>query len=242
MNSKLKLVPKEFFSINPNAYIPNAFDWRERSSILTEEVRDQGSCGSCYAHSTLQVIEAQLAIQYNKSVKLSVQEIIECAGDHGTNGCKSGSIEGVFSYINAQGISLDEDYPQTEVTKSCNKNPKRLNITIEKYKYYYNENEDHVKAALYSFGPLLGSYECSHETFFRYSNGLFYEPDCINSLKPDHASIIIGYGSENGVDFWTIKNSYGAAWGENGYIRIARNKKFHCKVGLFVAIPVVKMR
>lgn len=120
------------FKLNPKVQIPDAFDWRDRSLSLSKEVRDQGECGSCYAHACLQSLQTRLAFRYNKSVKLSVQEIIECSGDYGTYGCDGGSIIGVFSYIKARGISLEEDYPQTKEIRTCNENPKRLNISIEK--------------------------------------------------------------------------------------------------------------
>lgn len=243
-NSTLKFVPMELFELKPNAQIPDSFDWRDRSGILTEEVREQGSCLSCYAHVGMQVIEAQLALRYNKSVKLSAQEIIDCASSdkHALFHCEGGSVMGDFIYINEMGgVSLDEDYPQTKVAKSCNKNPKRLNITIEKMWVYYNKSEEDVKAALYSYGPLFVKLDGLHNTFIQYSSGIYYEPDCYKSVKNNHYAMIVGYGSENGVDFWTIKNSYNDNWGEKGYIRMARNKNHNCQVGFYVGIPDVKM-
>lgn len=228
--------------LNPGVKIPKAFDWRDRSAILTEELRDQGLCGSCYAHASMQLLETQLALRFNKTVKLSVQEILDCAGDYGTFNCHGGFIEGVFSYINAVGgISLEEDYPQTEEVKRCRANIKRLKMSIKAIWKISNRDEEDLKAALFLYGPLFVAFDHLHDSFFRYSSGIYNEPRCEESQELSHVALIIGYGREKEVDFWVIKNSYGSTWGEQGHMRIARNKNNHCKVGLYVGIPDVDL-
>ena len=58
---------------------------------------------------------------------------------------------------------------------------------------------------------------------------------CSSACSVDHAVLLIGYGTENGVDFWIIKNSWGAGWGENGYIKVRRGNN-DCKIGRAVHI------
>lgn len=238
--SKLKIVNEEDFELDKSIEIPDSFDWRDRDVVT--RVRDQGIlCGSCYAFASLHAIESQLAIQKGINVELSTQEILDCALEHGTNQCDGGYPEGVYSYINEKGgISLEKDYPYEGKFIGCRSHQNQVNVSIKSELKLFSENDEELEAFLYFHGPLYIAFDHLHDSFFRYSHGIYYEPNCSKSADYTHGALLIGYGSENGNDYWVVKNSFGVNWGEKGYIRIARNKNHHCLVGSYVVLPVLK--
>jgi cathepsin L len=79
--------------------------------------------------------------------------------------------------------------------------------------------------AIYSRGPVAISMDASHPSFSFYSGGVYNDPSCsYKSADLDHSMVAVGYGTdEYGQDFWIIKNSWSDAWGDNGYIKVARD-------------------
>ena len=75
------------------------------------------------------------------------------------------------------------------------------------------------------------------KTFF-YKSGIWSNPECQGEGSSNHAVLVVGYGSDNGNDYWLIKNSWGTGWGENGYLRLARNRNM-CGVAKYASYPVV---
>lgn len=237
--SKMKPVKFHNFETNQAIKIPDEFDWRDEK--IVSRVGDQGFCGSCYAFSALHSIESQLRIHKNLNVELSTQEILDCAVEHGTMNCQGGYSEGVWSYINYMGgISLEKDYPYTGVVGQCKRALNYFNVFIEGEYSFVDGNEEDLKAALFLHGPIAILFDHLHHSFFQYASGIYYEPDCIEINEFSHGALLIGYGSENGVDYWTVKNSFGRKWGEEGFFKIARNKDNHCLVGKYVMIPILK--
>lgn len=216
--------------------IPNSFDWRDLGAVT--RVKNQGLCGSCYAFAAIHAIESQLLITQNKSFEFSTQELLDCAESHGTKHCLGGVTDGVFSYINLKGgISLEKNYPYKGTQGLCKENEK-INLKIKGYFLLENENEETLKKALYLHGPIIVLFDCLYDLFIKYSNGIYFDDECSNS-QFTHAALIVGYGSEGELDYWTVKNSWGEKWGEKGYFRIARNKNYHCGIGKFGQIPIL---
>lgn len=85
-----------------------------------------------------------------------------------------------------------------------------------------------------SSGPVMIAVYAS-ENFINYASGIYDDPLC--DQEPNHAVLVIGYGTENDIDFWLIKNSWGTSWGEKGYMRMVRNKNM-CNI-MFDAIYAV---
>ncbi|CAG9798782.1 unnamed protein product [Chironomus riparius] len=228
-----------FTDNNFNKTTPDNFDWRDKG--INFPVKNQGRCGSCYAFVGLEALESAFYIKTGKSFVFSRQEIVDCATSHGTKGCDGGILDGVYSYIDKTGgLSLQNNYPYIENQSQCEKNVKRVNFRIKEMIEFEREDEELLKKALYNAGPIIGVIDSLNDSFYRYSSGIYYEEGCNDETRmPTHAILLIGYGTENGLDFWTFKNSYGNKWGESGYMRIARNRNNHCKIASFNLIPII---
>jgi C1A family cysteine protease len=214
--------------------VPDSFDWRDMN--ISSSVKDQGMCGSCYAFAVLEEIESQIMIKTNKSYELSRQELMDCAKNgFGSLGCGGGLLYGVHYYIKArEGISEAKDYPYEANESECRREKvAKVTIKLKDIRWFETNDEDILKQALYTFGPVAAIIDNLHDSFFRYSHGIYYEPECEESELYSHAIVIVGFGSDSGEDYWTIKNSYGERWGEKGYMRIARNRDNHCKIASF---------
>uniref|UniRef100_H3A685 Uncharacterized protein n=2 Tax=Latimeria chalumnae TaxID=7897 RepID=H3A685_LATCH len=190
-------------------------DWREEGSVTC--VKDQHKCHSCWIFAAVGVIESCYFIKYKKLYSLSEQQVLDCSG----GGCKKGGHRIVaWDYINkARGLMKEEDYPYIAKVRKCYFNLKkslRVNITYSKL-----PNERSMAEEVFRHGPITASIFVP-KTFSRYNGkGIFDEKRCEG--KGRHAIIIVGFGTENGVDYWIIKNSWGQRWGDKGYARIKRN-------------------
>ncbi|XP_059084138.1 cathepsin L-like, partial [Tigriopus californicus] len=84
-------------------------------------------------------------------------------------------------------------------------------------------DEEKLKEAVATIGPVSVAIDASHESFQFYSHGVYDEPECDPSAL-DHGVLVVGYGSDNGSDYWLVKNSWSTKWGDAGFIKMARNK------------------
>ena len=120
-------------------------------------------------------------------------------------------------------------------------------------------DENALKAAVATVGPISIAIDASHSSFqhaghgkaFSFQcylvisfaklnllSGIYYEPYC-DSIKVDHAVLVVGYGTENGQDYWLVKNSWSEHWGDQGYIKMARNRGNNCGIASYGVYPLV---
>lgn len=235
----LQITPKVIMDYDntDESSIPLSFDWRDRGAVT--KVKNQMICGSCYAFSALGSIEGQHFIQNGKLIELSEQDIIDCAGDYGGFGCEGGIPSSVFDYVTNKGISLTSDYPYEGKKGDCRTSKNKVEINLKGFGILKaNNNEKNLMRAVAEIGPLDVGFDAEHESFMRYAGGIYFEKNCSNDLN--HGMLLVGYGSENGIDFWILKNSYDVTWGEAGFIRVARNLGNDCGVKLYMLFPVIK--
>lgn len=211
-------------------------DWRENNAVT--DVKDQGQCGSCWAFSTTGSLEGVYAIK-NKNIKsFSEQQLVDCSLTYGNMGCNGGIMQNAYTYIHDKGITTEEAYPYTGVKESCRK---YIPVTYISSCINVIPNELQLTYAVMK-NPVSVSIEADSRSFQFYKSGVYDNADCGTNL--DHGVLVVGYGNENGKDYWLVKNSWGINWGEAGYIKILRDSvkestKGMCGIAMDTSYPEI---
>jgi C1A family cysteine protease len=199
---------------------PASIDWRTKGAVTS--VKDQGQCGSCWTFSSTGAVEGAWAIAKGQLIDFSEEQLVECAGiKYGSMGCNGGSMEGAFNYIIANGQCTASSYPYTSGTgqsgscKSCSAVAHLSSCSDVK-----PNDQLSLKAAV-ARQPVSVAIEADTRYFQSYSSGVLTSSSCGTNL--DHGVLAVGYGTENGIDYWLVKNSWSTSWGDNGYVKIARS-------------------
>ncbi len=197
---------------------PLAVDWRRQGAVTP--VKNQLQCGSCWAFSTTGSVEGINAIKTGELVALSEQELIDCDTSR-DNGCHGGLMDFAFKFIIANGgLDTEADYMYKAEDRKCkvDKEAKHV-VSIDGYEDVPTNDEEALKKAV-AGQPVSVAIEADQRAFQLYAGGVF-DGTCGTAL--DHGVLAVGYGSQAGQDFWVIKNSWGGAWGDRGFIKLARN-------------------
>jgi hypothetical protein len=202
-----------------------AVDWRTKGAVTP--VKDQGVCGSCWAFSATASVEGAYAIATGALHSLSVQQVMDCSRDcaHHACGCEGGLPSAAFKYVLVNGgLDTADDYNYTQISVPCDTvQAKRVAAKIDAYQNVPGLNESQLQAAAAQQPFSVG---VSAAPFQHYSSGVLDakttgcacdDLDCL-----DHAVLVVGFSNDNGTDYWAVKNSWGALWGEAGYIRMAK--------------------
>ncbi|KAK9883490.1 hypothetical protein WA026_001663 [Henosepilachna vigintioctopunctata] len=229
-----KSVGNKFFNKTFGFTAPESIDWREKQVVTP--VKNQGTCGSCWAFSTVASIESQLGIVKNNLVSLSEQNLVDCSKNGKNRGCDSGLITDSFDYIIENGIIKEEDYPYTGKNGKCRADEFKYVTKLSSYVNIASGDEDALTEAIATQGPVSVGIDGGTLGFEMYSHGIFSDFFCSNRYL-NHAVLAIGFGTENGNDYYIIKNSWGEKWGEKGYARMARNKKNMCGIATLASFP-----
>ncbi|GFV53832.1 cathepsin L [Trichonephila clavipes] len=148
-------------------------------------------------------------------------------------------MDDAFDYIKLQGIDTEESYPYLAKKQYwCYFKKEKVGATLKGYVDIPKGNEEELFKAVATVGPVSVGINAGGYGFMNYESGI-YEVDECNPKTLNHGVLVVGYGSEDGKDYWIVKNSWGPDWGEDGYIRMARNKNNMCGIASLASYPLV---
>lgn len=213
----------------------DSLDWRDKGVV--NEIKDQAACGSCWAFSAIQAAESSNAISTGTLQRFSEQNLIDCVKT--CYGCNGGVMTSAYSYVvgfQDGKFNLESDYKYIATEGACEFDKYSKVGTISDYIVIKKGDEDDLAAKCEQYGPVSVAIDASNWSFQLYSSGIYDEPSC-SSISLDHGVGCVGYGSEKGVKYWIVRNSWGTTWGENGYIRMLWDNN-QCGIATMAAVPL----
>ena len=212
-------------------------DWRTSGAVTS--VKNQQSCGSCWAFSTTGSIEGAWSIKTKKLVSLSEQQLMDCSKSEGDESCEGGLMDNAFQYIIKNGgLCSEASYPYLALDQDSCMRCKDI-ATISSYVDVAANNVTALLDAV-TLGPVSVAIEADTTSFQLYSSGVYSNTGCGTAL--DHGVLVVGFNLVSNPPYWIVKNSWGSSWGENGYIRLAinaANPEGQCGILMKASYPVV---
>ncbi|KAK4746833.1 hypothetical protein SAY87_025870 [Trapa incisa] len=220
-----------------DAVVPNMKDWREEG--IVSPVKDQGHCGSCWTFSTTGALEAAYHQAFGKGISLSEQQLVDCASAFNNFGCNGGLPSQAFEYIKYNGgLDSEEAYPYTGKDGSCKFSWENVGVQVIDSINITLGAEDELKHAVAVVRPVSVAFQVVSGFRF-YKSGVYTSDTCGSTpMDVNHAVLAVGYGIEDGVPYWLIKNSWGGNWGDNGYFKMELGKNM-CGIATCASYPVV---
>ena len=211
------------YSMAPGEYLPTSVDWRNVGAVT--KVKDQlcstVCCLSDWAFSTTGLLEAFYFINNGTLLSFSEQQLVDC--DKNSNACKGGSVSSALSYVAANGIELESDYPVTGGQGKCQYHEKKATFVSSGYQFLTPNDTDQLKLAVIKM-PISVMVEADQDIFRFYSSGVIYW-NCGPFIN--HSVLIIGFQKMGVLEAFIVKNSWGTHWGDSGYVYISTNQKIN---------------
>jgi C1A family cysteine protease len=180
-------------------------DWTTQGTVTP--IKNQGSCGSCWAFSATGALEGLSKLAFGELKSFSEQQLVDCSGSYGNQACNGGLMDNAFKFVKDHGIVLEAEYPYKAVKGGCTKTGGDFKISG----FTDIKNCNDLASGL-TGRPIAVAVDATN--WSPYKSGVFN--NCKTSLN--HGVLLVGVTDAS----WKVKNSWGAAWGESGFIRLAR--------------------
>ncbi|XP_064455228.1 procathepsin L-like isoform X1 [Ornithodoros turicata] len=217
--------------------IPDYVDWRTDGYV--GQVYSQGRCASCWAFSIVGTLESQWFLSAFQKVNLSQQNLVDCVTSSG--GCRGGDLYEGFEYIkDSGGIDTFESYPYEARDNVCRFRKECVGAVVNGISRIKNGSEFDLRNAVATVGPVSVAIYAADGSFMSYRDGIYDNPHCRSDYSSlTHAVVVVGYGTENGTDYWLIKNSWSEYWGQKGFGKMARNRGNQCGIATAAVYPII---
>jgi cathepsin B len=213
---------KNWGALLDNLTIPASFDSRTQWPSCIHPIRDQGQCGSCWAFGATEAFSDRVCIAKGVNVVLSPQYLVSC--DNSNYGCNGGYLDLAWEYLENPGVPADScdvyvsggsgqdgSCPSTCADGTTPKLFKAKNV-------YSFDSPASIQAEILANGPIETAFTV-YQDFFSYTSGIYTHVS--GGVAGGHAVKIIGWGNQNGTNYWIVANSWGTSWGINGFFNIA---------------------
>jgi len=210
--------------------VEDSVNWVANGGVTP--VKNQGQCGSCWSFSTTGALEGAYFIKTGVLSSFSEQQLVDCDRRiHGgsNNGCDGGLMDNAFKWIGGNnGLCVEDEYPylsgDTKERGTCNTSCKPLSYSkVVNVIDVPPSNDDQMMCAIMK-QPVSVAIQADQREFQLYESGVF-TGTCGTGL--DHGVLVVGYGNEDGSDYYLIKNSWGTTWGVQGYIKLGRGPSYN---------------
>ena len=242
-NESSHYIPSNYDNINilTNEELPKEVNWVKKGAVSS--VKNQLECGSCWAFSAVGAVEGEWSLEHHKLYNLSEQELVDCSSYLGNQGCNGGSMDNAFEYIIQNGLCLNVSYPYNGSDGQCQNQTCTKKVHIDTYYDVPHNNEEQLEKAV-AKQPVSVAIQANLQSFQLYKKGIYSDPDCGDDL--DHGVLVVGYGYDSSYDmkYWIIKNSWGTHWGEDGYMRMAKDinsTEGQCGIAMDPSYPVIRL-
>ncbi|KAH7814882.1 putative cathepsin B4 cysteine protease [Monocercomonoides exilis] len=217
---------------------PTEFDAREQWPGKILPVRDQASCGSCWAHSVAEAMGDAQNIAGCPRGAMSVQDLVSC--DKTDSACNGGDMKKAQEYLVKTGITTEACVKYVSGSgrvpacpSKCDNGSQIIRYKLQSWK---SVEPSEIMQALMEYGPLSCGFMV-YSDFMNYRSGVYQHKS--GYFEGGHAVLLCGWGVENGLPYWLVQNSWGPAWGEKGFFKILRGSN-HCEIESYVTLGVPK--
>lgn len=204
---------------------PTSVDWRTAGAVTP--VKNQGQCGSCWAFSTTGSVEGAMFLKTKSLQSYSEQQLVDCSGAYGNMGCNGGLMDNAFQYIEKNPLELESAYPYTAMDGSCKYVSTKGSGLVKAFTDVTPNSPAQLTAAI-ALAPVSVAIEADQIAFQSYTSGVITK-GCGTNL--DHGVLAVGYGTDaTAGPYFIVKNSWGASWGNKGYVNIGAGSSNVCGI------------
>ncbi|CAM0881696.1 unnamed protein product [Alopecurus aequalis] len=218
--------------------VPDSVDWRAQGAVT--EIKNQGSCGSCWAFSAVAATEGLVKIATGNLISMSEQQVLDCTG--GVSSCNGGDINAALRYVAVSGgLQPEAAYAYMGQQGACRSGSATPNsaASVGNPRWARLYGDEGALQQLAASQPVAVALEATDPDFRHYRSGVYTgSPSCGQRLN--HAVAVVGYGADSwGQEYWVLKNQWGTWWGEGGYMRIARGNGANCGIATYAYYPTM---